>query len=83
MRVNPNYVLTEYVLNENDCSKLLIFINSKNLQLRTIRKLIACENFQHYSNGLLLLLFFCGHLESKKGLDLGRIALGLEGKEKE
>ena len=28
-------------------SKLLIFINSKNL--RTIRKLIACKNFQDYS----------------------------------
>ena len=29
-------------------SKLLIFINSKNL--RTIRKLIAYENFEDYSN---------------------------------
>ena len=46
VRVNRNYVLTEYVLNENDC-KLLILVNSKNL--RTIRKLIAYENFQDYS----------------------------------
>ena len=36
---------------ENSISKLLILVNSKNL--RTIRKLIAYENFQVYSS------FFC------------------------
>ena len=37
---------------ENLISKLLILVNFKNL--RTIRKLIAYENFQDYSSLLLI-----------------------------
>ena len=42
------WIVLQYTLILEYISKLLIFINSKNL--RTIRKLIAYENFQDYSS---------------------------------
>ena len=54
VRVNRNYVLTEYVLNENDCTVMLIFVfDFKKEELSEFERLGALPSYN-----LFLIFFF-------------------------